>query len=66
MALLLKREEERNVLGAADRHCAQCVECSDRGWVVIGTLPQPGSRTCMSNCKCRMEYRTMPALGVAA
>lgn len=65
MATLLGREQERNVLGAADRHCAQCVSCSAQGWVMIGTLPPPGSRTCLSNCHCRMEYRMLPVLVAA-
>ena len=60
MAMTLGREQERNQLGAADRHCGQCLECSARGWVAIGTLPAPGSRSCMSNCHCSLVYREAP------
>lgn len=56
-AQLRGHREERNRLGAADRHCAQCVDCSAQGWVPMGTLPAPGTRSCLSNCKCRLETR---------
>lgn len=60
-ATLIGLEQERNMLGAADRHCAACVSCSAQGWVPIGSLPSIGARTCMSNCRCSMQYRTVPA-----
>jgi hypothetical protein len=50
------KTEERNVLGNAE-HCAQCVDMSAIGWVLIGTLIPIGERTCLSNCKCRILYR---------
>jgi hypothetical protein len=51
---------ERNVLGSAE-HCAECQSLSDRGWVAIGTLPPPGSRTCLSHCHCRLAYSMVEA-----
>lgn len=57
MAQKIGRTEELNQLGAADQHCAECVACSARGWVPIGTLPPPGSRTCLSRCHCSLEFR---------
>lgn len=51
--------QERNQLGAADRHCSQCVDIASRGWVPIGSLPPIGSRICRSMCKCTMIYRDM-------
>jgi hypothetical protein len=65
MAQKIGRTEERNQLGAADRHCAECVDCSARGWVPIGTLPPPGSRTCLSRCHCSMAFRVTPVLAAA-
>lgn len=48
--------EERNVLGVAD-HCDQCVGETQRGWVPIGTLKPVGARTCVTRCKCTIQYR---------
>lgn len=57
VAMMNGREEEKNVLGGADRHCGVCLECTHQGWVPIGTLPGIGSRTCLSHCHCSMQYR---------
>jgi hypothetical protein len=46
--------QERNVLGTAD-HCAECQALTARGWVPLGSLPLPGSRTCLGNCACTLE-----------
>lgn len=54
--------QERNVLDDAE-HCRKspkapgCLEETARGWVEIGTLSLPGSRTCLVNCKCLLEYK---------
>lgn len=48
--------EKRN-LGHAE-HCSDCVEYYNRGWQMLGTLPEPGDESqCMSNCQCTKEYR---------
>jgi hypothetical protein len=49
--------EERNIIDPIAEHCAGCDDASARGWVPLGSLPLPGQRTCLTNCKCRMEYR---------
>lgn len=49
-------DQERNVRDASDS-CDECIELEDAGWVDLGTTPPPGSRTCRSNCRCRIEYR---------
>ena len=49
--------EERNVIDPLAEHCAECDQASAVGWVPLGTLPRPGYRTCLTNCRCRMEYR---------
>lgn len=46
---------ERNELGDTDRSCAECLAATDMGWVPIGTLSQPGTRTCLGNCRCTLE-----------
>jgi hypothetical protein len=55
------KTEERNVRGKHDSCEAGvrpgCVEETARGWVSIGTLSHPGSRTCLGNCGCRLEFR---------
>lgn len=48
--------EEINVLGHAE-HCDQCVEMTQLGWVPMFTLIPIGQRTCIVNCKCRLDYR---------
>jgi len=53
-------QEERNILGATDQHCAVCIEQTARGWVPIGLLVPIGARTCMANCKCRYSFRKTP------
>lgn len=52
----LGRTEEFNQLNPAD-HCDECVGLQARGWVPIGTTPRPGTRQCLSRCRCRMLYR---------
>lgn len=48
--------QERNILGLAD-HCDQCRDLAGRGWVPIGTLPPPGTRECLGNCRCHLEFK---------
>lgn len=48
--------EERNILSSAE-HCTECVDQTDLGWVLIGTLVPIGERTCLVACKCFKEYR---------
>lgn len=49
--------EERRILGKAD-HCPDCLRYAGMGWQPIGTLPDPGvGSVCLSNCRCRKEYR---------
>ena len=49
--------QERNVLGIAE-HCDECVEITGKGWSPTGSLVLIGNRTCLFNCKCRIEYRS--------
>jgi hypothetical protein len=49
-------DEEQSIRTAQDS-CAGCIEATDAGWVDIGTLPPPGSRDCMANCECFLNYR---------
>lgn len=55
---------ERNVLGSAE-HCADCSAQSRRGWVAVGSLTQPGSRRCQSNCCCHLEFTSQPSEAAA-
>lgn len=57
LAARMGRTEERNVIDPGAEHCEECKALSARGWVPIGTLPRPGRRRCLSNCRCRLEYR---------
>jgi hypothetical protein len=49
-------DEERNQRGKTDS-CDGCLSETARGWVAIGTLSLPGTRTCLSNCGCHIETR---------
>jgi hypothetical protein len=51
---------ERNLLGESLRHCSECPSLSRRGWVEIGSLPEIGSRQCLSHCHCTLIYSTEP------
>lgn len=50
-------DEERNVTDPAAESCAECDGLEADGWVDLDTLPEVGDRTCMSNCRCTIEYR---------
>lgn len=47
---------EVNRLGLSD-HCPDCIAQTLRKWVPIGTLIEPGSRQCLTRCRCWLEYR---------
>jgi hypothetical protein len=53
---------ERNRLDDKAAHCRTdtftvgCPELTDLGWVPIGTLPPPGTRTCRGHCRCDLEF----------
>jgi hypothetical protein len=59
-------DEERNVLEPGATHCAGCQAAADQGWVPLGTLPLPGDRDCVSNCRCELETRVSQPEEVAA
>jgi hypothetical protein len=47
---------ERRKLGVA-HHCNPCVNYSEMGWVIIGSLPGIGQQCdCRANCKCSFEF----------
>lgn len=46
---------ERSVRHVTDS-CEECVDAEARGLQPIGTLPLPGTRECLGNCACSMEY----------
>lgn len=50
-------DEERSILGAAEKHCAECLEEERLGWRPLGQMVPIGRRICMSGCQCRVEYR---------
>jgi hypothetical protein len=53
---------ERNRLDDKAMHCASevftagCPELTELGWVPIGSLPPPGTRTCRGQCRCSLEF----------
>lgn len=57
---------ERNLIDPAAAHCGECVDLTGRGWVPVGTLPEPGSRTCLTNCRCSLEYSVDQPVGATA
>jgi hypothetical protein len=54
---------ERNVLEPGSAHCAGCEAATGEGWVPLGTLSLPGSRDCLSQCRCELEQRAPEAVG---
>jgi hypothetical protein len=57
----IEREEhgmdlERSVLAVSD-HCDLCVSEAGRGWVPVGELIPIGQRTCLSRCRCSVQYK---------
>lgn len=53
--------EAKRVLGAADRSCGACSSAAAAGWQPIEDVPPIGTLTCLSMCKCEIEYRAVPA-----
>ena len=49
----------RRLLGAAE-HCADCVEYYNRGWQYAVDVPVIGASQCDGNCRCSIEWRTVP------
>ena len=50
--------EEANVIRPGD-NCGGCIEQTARGWVALGQLVPIGNRTCLSNCRCALQYRNV-------
>lgn len=57
-------DQERNILGSG-KPCAGCLAETARGFVPVGTLSAPGSRQCVSRCRCRLIYRNSQVEAVA-
>lgn len=58
----LKKTQERRILQPGDNchsnnNLTGCVEWAAKGWVAIGGTPPIGSAVCLSNCRCKKEYR---------
>jgi hypothetical protein len=51
------KAECRNVLGGSDHSCEGCLAETAKGWQPVGTLVEIGSRQCLSNCRCSIQYR---------
>lgn len=51
--------EERWIRHAQDS-CNGCIHQAGRGWVELGELPEIGSQTCRTNCKCSKSVRKKP------
>lgn len=50
---------ERRVLDERRKvkHCPECEQYAQRGWVLAGSLPDIGTKcSCLTNCNCRFEY----------
>jgi hypothetical protein len=50
---------ERNVQNSMEG-CSQCESETQEGWVPVGTLSSPGTRECLSFCKCDISYGSDP------
>jgi hypothetical protein len=57
-------DEERNVTDPAAESCGECDALERDDWVDLGTLPEVGTRECLANCRCEIEYRSTAGQGV--
>lgn len=54
---------ERNQLAAGAEHCPDCLALADRGWVLEGSIPVPGTdRICGDACLCQLLSREIPVM----
>lgn len=51
------KAECRNVLGGSEKNCEGCLAETAKGWVAVGEMVEIGSRDCLGNCRCSIEYR---------
>lgn len=57
------KTEAKNILGEVEQHCNDsddrpgCIEVTKMGWISISDMPEIGSRTCYTNCRCRLVFR---------
>lgn len=59
--------EKRNIRYPGDS-CDGCLAAERAGWIAIDSdeVPEIGSRTCRSNCRCRWEFRSAQEAAEAA
>lgn len=57
---------ERNELGPTDASCRECLQQTALGWVPLGTLSQPGTRTCLAHCRCSLSFSDAYSLHMVA
>jgi len=55
----------RRLLGAAE-HCDDCVRYYEQGWQYAIDIPVIGDSQCDGNCRCSVEWQTVPADEVGA
>lgn len=48
--------ECRNVLQSGD-NCEGCIAETAKGWTFVGNIKPVGSRTCLGNCRCTLQFR---------
>lgn len=48
--------ECRNVLASGD-NCEGCIAETAKGWTFVGNIRPVGSRTCLANCRCVIQFR---------
>jgi len=46
----------RRIIDPAAEHCDECPELADLGWVPIEEMVPIGDTTCLTNCRCEIEY----------
>lgn len=51
----------RRVCAEDDASCEECVDAADTYFAPLDELPEIGSLTCISNCRCYFEYAEPPA-----
>ena len=46
----------RRIIDPAADHCDECPDLADLGWVPIEEMVPIGDTTCLTNCRCEIEY----------
>jgi len=56
----------RRIIDPAAEHCDECPALAEKGWMPIEEMVPIGDTTCLTNCRCTIEYGDCPPAEAAA